>query len=282
MAGYGPQFTEMLLNKQGRQAAINEKAAEENALIKQKQQEQLLSAMQSAGTSIASGIKTQKDNAVANDLMNKNDADYQATVGEDGQSDGSVAPHTGGTSEMALQLQMDKHRQSKITDQLLQSRANYYDQIPQIRSAQQAAQALSQDQKQKWAAANNYTRQLGIYQKALNDARNRGDQASYDSNAQAIQGLYHGTVAMGVKTIQQPDIPAFNNGTPAVEGWNLGPLGTWGAKPATPAHTAPAWNGQMSTPSASAGGGGVQEGATATNPSTGETLVFTNGAWVSQ
>lgn len=279
MAGYGPQFTEMLLNKQGRQAAIDQKAAEANALIKQKQQEQLLSAMQTAGTSIASGIKTQKDNAIANDLMNKNDADYQATVGEDGQSDGSVAPHTGGVSELDFTLKMDKHKQSQMTDHLLQSRANYYDQIPQIRAAQQAAQGLSQDQKQKWAAANNYQRQLGIYQKTLQDAKNRGDAGAYDSAAQAIQGLYHGTLAMGVKTIQTPDIQPFDNGTPATPGW----FGTsFGAKPATPPHTAPAWNGQMSTPSASSGGGGIQEGATIINPSTGEQMIFQNGAWVSK
>ena len=285
---YGPQFTEMLLNKQGRQAEIDQRAALENAQIQQKQQEQLLGAMSQAGTSIAGSLKTAKDNGIANNLMNQNDPNYQATVGDDGQSDGSVSPHTGGVDEMNLQMQMDRQKQAQMQAQLLQSHANYYDQIPTIRQAQSAANALTADQKAKWAASMNYEKQLGVYMKSLTGAKN---QAVYDNAAQAINGLYNATQAMGIKTIQKPAIQPYApgaasgmnpDGNPGLAGYpgKQGGWFGWGKQEEIPAHTAPLAP-DTASPTGSAGNGGVQEGTVIQNGS-GQTMIYQNGAWVNQ
>jgi len=305
MAGYGPQFTAMLLSKQGKQADIDQKAAAENALIKQEQQKQLMSAMQTAGTGIASALKTVKNDSTANSMMDKQDAAnqqaaYDATVGEDGYSDGSVAEpdpsqlahHTGGVDEMTLQLQMDKQKQSQMQSQLLASRASYYDQMPQVKLAQQTANALTQDQKQKMIAADHYNTTLPIYTKALQNAKSQSD---YDIAASRINGLYDGAQALGIKSIQKPMIPPYQPGAPS----SINPTGSeglpgypgtkapwynpWGGTPAVPAHQAPSSiSSESPAISPSSGGGGIHEGATATNPSTGQTMIYTNGAWVSQ
>lgn len=230
MANPGYMFTEMLMGKQARQAALDQQAAEFNARQGQRNLENSMGAMQSLGNT----FKGLKQDSIANNLMNQQDPS---------------TPHTGGMDEMKLNLAMDTNRRANLANQLSQQRLDLSAQRiqsaqdrNQIASANAASRATSQDFRNRMNGSMSYFKNLAVYQKAVDNAINSGDQNAYMQAAQTIQGLYHGAVANGLKSIQEPLIPDF---APAVPETTTGGIFGFGATkvPAKPAIKAPPYNG---------------------------------------
>lgn len=222
-------FTEMLLGKQAKQAALDQQAEE----FKARQQERNLQSMQSSMGQIGSALDTLKNDQTANQVMS----------GQDGMD------HTGGMRELKLNLAMDQNRRANLGIQLQQDRLNAMNDYRQVQAANAASRLVNQKDKDVMNASMAYFRNLGVNQRAVSNAITNGDQNAYMQAAQTIQGLYHGMKAMGFKDLQEPQIPDFQAGTP--EHTEGGIFGLFGHKvPATPAIKAPAFNG--GDPSASA------------------------------
>jgi hypothetical protein len=251
-------FTEMLLGKQAKQAALDQQAAEFNA----KQRQQNLQSMQNSMAGIGSAIKSFKNDQAANSMMSQQDAAYADTVGEDGQSDGSMAmpagyqegkSRTGGMEELRLNLAMDQNRRANLGSSLQQQkydlsqqRLDNYNTGRQISSANAASRLVNQKDRDAINNSMAYFRNLGVYQKAVNTAISNGDQNAYMTAATNIQGLYHGVKSAGLSTIPEPQIPDFQAAVPEHEEGGI--FGYFGHKvPAVPAVKAPAYNGGTST-----------------------------------
>jgi hypothetical protein len=253
-------FTEMLLGKQAKQAALDQQAAEFNA----KQRQQNLQNIQQIGSQAMSLAKEFKDlkteqslNSSANSMMNQQDRQaYDATVGEDGYSDGSVPEptnHTGGMGELKLSLAMDQNRRANLASNLSQQRYDLsqqrmdnYNTARQISAANAATRLVNQKDRDVINNSMAYFRNLGVYQKAVNTAIQNGDQNAYSTAAQNIQGLYHGVKSAGLNSIPEPQIPDFQAAIP--EHTEGGIMGFFAKKvPAVPAIKAPAYNDSTST-----------------------------------
>lgn len=187
--------------------------------MKLAQMRQLLGAAAQAGGAIAGGIQQQRQDEIANSLMNE-EANIPRAQAVDpaaqGPADAKAAKmpgfHTGGMDEMKLTMAMEDQKMQRIASDLAVAREARYNAMmdQQANARQQAAAAdafrsSSKDMQEAFNDSMAYYKTSGVGLKAAAEATT---QEEYDAAASGVMSMYNAAVKRGLD-VQQPKLPPF-------------------------------------------------------------------------
>lgn len=230
MPGDGYKFIEMAVN--------NKRANQERERLNIRQALQSAASLAGVIGGQVKQAKTNKNDAIANSLMNEMAAIPRAqAVGDDAALVQAMADkkaekmpgfHTGGVDELTMRMALEKHqnqnadrtemsddrafrraleksREARMVEELdLRKRQAEQD------AAKQAAGLTNDKTKESVIAANAYFKQKKVIEDAMRQAQLNGDFDSYNSYAQDLQAIHFGTSSAGVK-LPELSIPPFRD-----------------------------------------------------------------------